>query len=40
LLQRLNSIEWLRRIAHIVNAIVFLWMMSRVLDNVATDGVK
>jgi hypothetical protein len=28
LLRRLNSIEWLRRAAHVGNSLLFLWMMS------------
>jgi hypothetical protein len=31
LLRRLNSIEWLRRAAHISNSCVFLWMMARTM---------
>ena len=30
-LQRLIRMEWLRRVPHILNAILFLWMMSRIL---------
>ena len=30
-LQRLIRMEWLRSVPHILNAILFLWMMSRIL---------
>jgi len=33
LLNRLVSIEWLRNSAHVANAIVFLWMMMRLLGS-------
>jgi hypothetical protein len=33
LLRRLNSIEWLRRAAHIGNSLLFLWMMARALAS-------
>jgi hypothetical protein len=40
LLRRLNSIEWLRRSAHVLNAILFLWMMERALSGVVPGGMK
>ena len=30
-LQRLIRMEWLRSVPHILNAVLFLWMMSRIL---------
>jgi hypothetical protein len=30
LLRRLISFEWLRKAAHIGNAVLFIWMMTRV----------
>lgn len=35
LLRRLNSIEWLRRAAHIGNSLLFLWMMARTMGNLS-----